>query len=94
MFENPEKMTGEEQARYLVHKLGSRFMVPMFKKGFTHFVIAGVLARASGECCPSKGDLEQLHNIMNAGFDQMGNHLAEELLEDAKKKIADEGERS
>jgi hypothetical protein len=23
---------------------------------------------------------------MNAGFDQMGNHLAEELLEEAKKK--------
>lgn len=90
---NPEKMTAMERLEYLVRKLGTRFMAPMFKAGFTHFDIAAVLARASGECCPSKGQLEDLYNIMNAGFDQMGNHLAEELLEEAKKKIADEGGR-
>ena len=39
---SPEKMTAEEQLAYLVRKLGSRFMVPMFKAGFSHFVIAAV----------------------------------------------------
>jgi hypothetical protein len=87
---NPETMTALERLEYLAGKLGSRFMAPMFKQDFTHFVIAAVLARASGECCPSKEGLEHLHNIMNAGFDQMGNHLAQELVEEAKKKIADE----
>jgi hypothetical protein len=82
---NPEKMTEAEQLEYLVRKLGSCFMAPMFKEGFIHFVIAAVLARASGECCPSKRHLEDLHNIMNAGFDMMGNHLAEQLVEEAKK---------
>jgi hypothetical protein len=87
---NPEKMTVEKQLEYLVRKLGSRFMAPMFKAGFTHFNIAAVLARASGECCPSKWHLEQMHKIMDAGFDQMGNHLAAQLVEQAEK-IADEG---
>jgi hypothetical protein len=46
-----------------------------------------VLARAAGECCPSKGHLEELHRVINAGFDMMGNQLAEELVEEAEKKI-------
>jgi len=83
---SPEKMTAEEQLAYLVRKLGSRFMVPMFKAGFSHFVIAAVMARAAGECCPSKGHLEDLHNVLNAGFDQMGDHLAKELVEEAEKR--------
>jgi hypothetical protein len=33
---NPAKMTVEEQLEYLVRKLGSRFMAPMFRAGFTH----------------------------------------------------------
>jgi hypothetical protein len=60
-------------------------MAPMFKEGFTHFDIASVLARASGECCPSKEHLEHLHKYMNDGFNIMGNHLAEELVQEAKK---------
>jgi hypothetical protein len=84
---NPAKMTVEEQLEYLVRKLGSRFMAPMFRAGFTHFNIAAVLARAAGECCPSKGHLEELHRVMNAGFDMMGNQLAEQLVEEAERKI-------
>jgi hypothetical protein len=80
---NPEKMTAEEQLVYLANQLGARFIKPMFKMGFTHFTIASILARASGECCPSKRHLEDLHNIMNVGFDMMGEHLAEQLVEEA-----------
>jgi hypothetical protein len=87
-------MTGEEQAQYLVRKLGSRFMARAFKKGFTHFDIAAVLARAAGECCPSNQHLEELHNILNAGFDIVGDHLAEQLVEEAKKKLAEEAGKS
>ena len=76
---NPEKMTAEEQRVYLANKLGASFIKPMFEMGFTHFMIASILARASGECCPSKTHLEDLHHIMNAGFDMMGGHLAKQL---------------
>jgi hypothetical protein len=91
---SPAKMTVEEQLEYLVRKLGSRFMAPMFRAGFTHFNIAAVLARAAGECCPSKGHLEDLHRVMNAGFDQMRDHLAEELVEGAEKQLAEEAKES
>jgi hypothetical protein len=62
---NPAKMTVEKQLEYLVRKLGSRFMAPMFRAGFTHFNIAAVLARAA----------------------VMGNQLAEQLVEEAERKI-------
>jgi hypothetical protein len=82
MFENPEKMTEAEQIKFLVHKLGSNFIAAMFKKGFTHFAIAAVLARASGECCPSKEHLEELHNVINTGFEMMENHLVNNLTKE------------
>jgi hypothetical protein len=91
---NPEKMTVEEQLAYLVDKLGASFIKPMFQMGFTHFMISSILARAAGECCPSKGHLEDLHRVMNAGFDQMGDHLAEELVEGAEKQLAEEAKDS
>jgi hypothetical protein len=52
---NPEKMTVEEQPAYLVRKLGSRFMDPMFKAEFTHFNIAGCWQERLASVAPASG---------------------------------------
>jgi hypothetical protein len=38
-------------------------------------------------------EMDELQCHAFAGFDMVGNHLAEQLVEQAEKKIADEGEK-
>ena len=90
-FRNRADQMGQEEAiAYAVNKLGNGFLVPMFRRGFSHYDISMVLARAAGECCPSELTLLELHNVLHRACTGKPFH---QLVDEAKERAAEGGEQ-